>query len=1063
MNCFKSNILLALIVSSCWTVVSAKYLDIGGDYKSFEAIKRKPASIDVEWNSFFKVHSTWNNVLKDYWTDSRFIKLQDVLNDQVQLCNQKSNKVAQGQCINEKEQMILKDGLGQYQLFLISELSPNLVLTKDKMSIGECSVYTSDKDCVTNLIDEVFSDSIRVLWQESYAINFPQQKSVDIIFKNFKKYQKNLIELCKESFKEDDKERCAKHVEFAVARDQIGYWSQMIVSNKVEEKSREHLLKLFQTSLDICFDSPFQNQSDDEEWQRLYNYEISEYSILATDCLQQSVKQLAYLRSILSLKENMSALSGQLRLAPLPQGLDFINLTDLDDMIFEEVLKSNQYSRLFEETSFDNLKIKIDKSQLFLGQDYALSYLITNFDNKQFRYLLSDARINGALTINDTDLMLAKDKILHSLSGSEILSKTKLSSDKKYFSEILNENIQGIEAQLKQLEWPSLENELKKSGVTEEDLKNAGNIFEDYPKWAKGLVASITGYSDAMIESGCFNVKENLNYNVLKCLRADLEKNHQVRINNELKNELVQFFSKYSREYSEILEEVGLISYCYREISSFGPIHQQWQQIKNCEKVIRFNFAHNIDRAVAFSYTPMILQKDWQKIDENLNYCYSMSLMENGIADLNSVFINSKKIHDGKMNVLEFFKGNEAFAYSAPEFLLSLKDDQNKLRQFLKKDLTSWPGNKVLECRESAKKLTFESFQEFVIMNFSGELKRTLLNRKGEAVDFVLKSLFNVEFMDVLMAVPEIEGKNTYVTRKKVLNALSNSILKLSGFMQKGFVFDRDRMKTELVVIRSQLMEFLTYVKSENRLVETSEIGDFFSESSLPEFLAVSFMSELLHNKFVKYIEIKKADALSVLVREYPSYGDAKKQAIFSQKRLELLNKFKVWQDLGERLINAQDFRRVMNVNSDDSAQFLIYLKKRMIPEIVIDGDMSSATQRDFARLASEIFVKDNTPDGIVGVLAREYLQKLLYDKKDNYWFFSSKDSWWIRRKFFNKEEAFNWDSLAKTSEGQAVLDFYTRYLFLPEFMEEGLEYTVKKGREEVFKEKLEALSVKMR
>jgi hypothetical protein len=759
----------------------------------------------------------------------------------------------------------------------------------------------------------------------------------------------------------------------------------------------------------------------------------------------------------------MNALSSQLRLAPIPAPIDYKTLQDLDDVIFEDILSQNQYSRLFEETSFASLKTKIDKNQEALGQDYALHYFITNIDNKQFRYLLSDAKVNGAILLSDTDLMLAKDKIRHNLSGSEILSRSKLSVDKKYFSEIIQEDTQGIESHLKQLELPFLEKELVNSGLSLEEIKEAGNIFEDYAKWAKSILESMTGYTEIVIKNECFNIKENLSYNVLKCLRTDLEINHQKKVANKLRIELSRYFPNNSREFHGILEEAALISACYQEISSFISIKAQWQQMQNCEKIIRFDMSHNIDRAVAFSYTPMILQKDWQKIDENLNYCYSMSLMENGIADLSSVFINSKKFHQGKINVLELFKSIESYNAPSPESLLSHKEDKNKLRQFLKLDLSSWPGNKVGECRELAQKLTFESFQEFVIMNFSGDLKRTLQNRKGEAIEFVLKSIFNIEFMNLLMSVPEIEGTNTYVTRKKVLNGLSHSIIKLASFMQKGFVFDRDRMKTELVVLRGQMMEFLEYVKSENRLVETSEINDFFSESTLPEFLAVSFISELLHDKFLKYIEIKKTDALSRLVREYPNYGEIKGQAAFGQKRLEVLNKFKGWHDQAERLVMAQDFRRVMNLNSDESAQLLIYLKKRIIPEIIMYGEMESNSEKDFTRLASEIFVKDNSRDGIVGSLAREYLQKLLDNKKDNYWFFSDKDSWWLRRKLSNQKTAFEWDSLAKTSEGQEILDFYTRFLFLPEFMEEGLEYSVKRGREEVFKDKLEALSKKMR
>jgi hypothetical protein len=281
--------------------------------------------------------------------------------------------------------------------------------------------------------------------------------------------------------------------------------------------------------------------------------------------------------------------------------------------------------------------------------------------------------------------------------------------------------------------------------------------------------------------------------------------------------------------------------------------------------------------------------------------------------------------------------------------------------------------------------------------------------------------------------------------------------------MKKGFIFDRDRMKTELVVIRGQLTEFLEYVKSENRLVEASEINGFFAESSLPEFLAISFISEMLYDKFLKYIELKKADAISKLIREYPQYGDAKNKLIFVQKRQDVLKTFEIWKEQAQRLLNAHDFRRVMNINSDESGQFLIYLKKRIIPEIITNGAIGANSERDFSLLAGQIFVKDNSADGIVGVLAREYLQNILNDKKNNYWFFSDKDSWWLKRKLFNKQEAFEWDNLAKTSEGQEILDFYTRFLFLPEFMEEGLEYTVKRGREEVFKEKLEALSKKLR
>jgi len=1052
------SLLLFLLISSSWSILEAKYLDIGGPLKIFQSNIRRPASIELEWMGFFKQHASWNDVLKDYWTDQRFQKLEYSLSEQSLVCSLRPKKTDQLQCLDKIEWMVLKDGLGQYKLFLLSELAPNLILARDKMTIADCDFNLSDKACADHLIKSIFTESIQELWRDHFSTNFPKLKADEIIFKDFFKYQNVLVPLCQQAFKEDDKDRCSKHIEFAVARAQLNYWSDIVIT-----KNHEKILKDFKTKTSFCFEAPFRHLEQDILWERLYNFELSEYSIIASDCLQNSMKELWYFMTLSALPENLKVISSQLRIFPVPLAFDLKKLNNLDDALFEEIMGRSSYREFQNENSFETLKLSLEKNKIALAQDYALDYLIINLDEQKFRYVLHDAKINGAIALDATAIAVLKDKIRSSLKGSELITQNKLTGEKKYFTNIIIEKTAIIEAQLKYLEWPLLRSELAKSGLSDEEIEAAGDIFMNYENWAKSVLMKITDLSEIKINVNCFNKKENLSYNVLNCLRSDLELASTELIAKKVQDILAESFARDSSEYRILNTEVALISSCYREVFHFISLRDQWQQISNCAKIVEFDLAHNIDRGVAFSFTPLILQKDWQKIDENLNYCYGMSLMETKMVDFNTVFLSNKKNHQGRIFLLDLFSDTSRNFAMSPDALVTLNSNQQKLRAILKSDLRAWPSDKTNNCRKETRELTFKSFQEFVVMNFSGEFQRTLKNKKGEEIDFILKSLFNVEFMDLLMSVPEVEGENKYVTRKKVLNALSNSILKLSAFMQRGFIFDREKMKTELVVMRGQMIEFLEYVKGENRLVEVSEIKDFFAESSLPEFLAVSFLSEMLHEKFMNYMELRKTDALSRLVHDYPSYGQVKKQIEFQQKRQELLTKFKVWEAQGDRLFMAHDFRRVMNINSEDTKNLLIYLKKKMIPEIVMKGKLDTNTERDFVRLASEIFIKDTSRDGIVGILARQYLQELLDGKKSDYWFFSSKDSWWLTKKFFTKEEAFDWDSLAQSASGQEVLDFYVRFLFFPDFIGDHLPYDTKKSLEEVFKSKLETVSKKMR
>ena len=275
------------------------------------------------------------------------------------------------------------------------------------------------------------------------------------------------------------------------------------------------------------------------------------------------------------------------------------------------------------------------------------------------------------------------------------------------------------------------------------------------------------------------------------------------------------------------------------------------------------------------------------------------------------------------------------------------------------------------------------------------------------------------------------------------VQALSNMVQIIGGYISKGFIFDSDRMKTELLVFKSELKNALYYLSSTSDVVRVSDLDSFFTESTIADHLALAEVSENVHRQFLNFIVDMEREDFAEFKRKTNNKSYNRLSDQHKSEYNTLRTKYRKLRDLVKTMTSSYDFRRIMRTGSVRGKNLLAYIKEfYLLPQILGDR-VSPAVKRKISYDIARLIIQDNTEGGFAEQFVHRVAQQSLTTQSNNKWSVTK----WL---FYGKGD-FDWTSLRRTASGRKAIEYYSQYILLPKILDTKLSATVIRQRRERF------------
>lgn len=281
------------------------------------------------------------------------------------------------------------------------------------------------------------------------------------------------------------------------------------------------------------------------------------------------------------------------------------------------------------------------------------------------------------------------------------------------------------------------------------------------------------------------------------------------------------------------------------------------------------------------------------------------------------------------------------------------------------------------------------------------------------------------------------------VTPAMGIKALANMITVVGSYISKGFIFDPDRMKTELVVFKAEFKNALHWLNNTSEIVRVRDLERFFIESKAADHLALAEISENVHRQFMNFItEMEREDFDSFKSRtKNSSYQNL--SAVQKKDYHSLGAKYRKLRELVKQMTSSYDFRRIMRTGSRRGERLIGYIKENYLLVKVLGDNVSASVKRKISFDVARLVVEDNTEGGFAEQFVKNVAQHTLNVQSNN--------KWSITKWLFYDNEDFDWGNLRRTQAGRTALSYYCEYVLLPKMLNARLSKTVMRQRAEHF------------
>lgn len=344
---------------------------------------------------------------------------------------------------------------------------------------------------------------------------------------------------------------------------------------------------------------------------------------------------------------------------------------------------------------------------------------------------------------------------------------------------------------------------------------------------------------------------------------------------------------------------------------------------------------------------------------------------------------------------------------------------------------TDWFEEKLRSCREGTHTFLMQGLKNHLIQMIPA-INHSGVNRVGESNKEVLESFLDAELLELVLRLKihkgdkggelnsaEDDPTQKVVTSTLTLDALSNFMKILGNYVSDGFIYEKDKMKTELVIFREELKRALKWINAQARPIRIAELGDFFSESTFADHLAQAMVSEMVRDNFMSFLQDMEQDELR----------SSRQGSGYTQS--EIKAKFKKLRTHTKSMTTYYDFSHIIRPKSTKGGRLLKLIKENHLLPKLIGDEVSSYTKEKIKNDVATAILRDNTEGGFAELFVKEIAQLELSKKKSSHWA--------ITRFFFYDTDDFDWDAIRKTKAGKKAIEYYGKEILLPKMLGKSL------------------------
>ena len=569
-----------------------------------------------------------------------------------------------------------------------------------------------------------------------------------------------------------------------------------------------------------------------------------------------------------------------------------------------------------------------------------------------------------------------------------------------------------------------VKNLVKTAELTRVNLESG----EDKDNVTSHSMSLVRTHSDRIACIDEVSVAPNINFSqeMKECVLSG----HAEIVLEESRIDFEQMISAYflveSAATNRLLNTVSELKVCLEKYSSTEYfLNERYKSLMNgCYVFAKFQLNQGLGQEKLLSYRPIISSKDLEnyqdcsfeiikELDSDTFSAESVALSTNiSLDEISS--LDSKNVRD--------------------HFLQEVSIHEENL------------GGQLLECDTAMENAIIEGVKSYFIDTIPSlsslaedDRNRSVLTNffDEELIGLVLKfhKINDLKDSDGAIDLGSLVSEERVLTGQLGISSLTNFLDSLGSYFDKGFIFDESQMRTELVVFKSELKDFLRWYNTNPNDVTIREAKDFFSQSELGEHLAMAVVSEVVYTKFTTGINHMRAEE----VREFFRATNCKTYFNCFEKRSRngnaqlkreyeaIIEKYDSLLSLTKTMTSSYDFRRIIRPETDRGEEIISKAFDSILAPEILGTSSSAQRQEELMDAIGEAILADNTDGGFSERFVLEIAKHSLEQEESS----RSGISKWL----FYDDGDFNWDVLRQTESGKEALNYYTRFIMLPKML----------------------------
>ncbi len=471
---------------------------------------------------------------------------------------------------------------------------------------------------------------------------------------------------------------------------------------------------------------------------------------------------------------------------------------------------------------------------------------------------------------------------------------------------------------------------------------------------------------------------------------------------------------------SRLMGIVSDLKGCLENFStmSYFQSGQYKKLMQGCYHFAKLQLQQEINQEKIFSYRPMV-----EGVLEEYQSC-SLEIFKDSL-NTGKDFIQLRDI--SSLNIIserDSFLNDFETQYTSYDELLKSCDEQ------MEKEIVSKIKDFFIQHIPSLSSLADEEKNRGVIGQFfDDEMVKLLLS---------FSQLNDSKESGASIDLGSLVSEERVLTKELGTSSLVNFLSALGSYFDKGFIYDESGMRTELIVFKSELKDFLRWYNSNPDQVTIREAKAFFSQSELGEHLAMAVISEDVYTKFTTGINTMRGEE----VREFFSKTSCKtywscfekdergRNSELKASYDSLIQKYDGLLTLTKQMTSSYDFRRIIRPETAQGEKIISLAHDAVVAPEVLGVAPNANSQEELMNEIGKAILADNTDGGFSERFVEEVVRHSMREEEMS----KSTLGKWL---FYDKGD-FDWELLRKTQSGREALNYYTRFIMLPRMLGES-------------------------